>query len=201
MPVIERPVRKGGPSEQGRTFSQGGECLEYKGIRGRGGLDVVGQCEVKGINDHGVGKNGSVNIVPSGVEVILSGESISGSHVSARGDLPDEIKVLKKERPVSLPLREFARVFKIRQILMICEDRDRVRSPLQVLFPFNKGEDNSKEFPIIYVVVSFSRREGLGKVSTGVKVSCLICLHQDGTSSEKGGVGHEGEGASDVRDA
>ena len=76
--------------------------------------------------------------------------------MSARGDFPDEIKVLKKKRPVSLSSREFARVFEIRQILMIGEDRDRVRSPLQVLFPFNKGEDNSKELLIIYVVVSFS---------------------------------------------
>ena len=66
---------------------------------------------------------------------------------------------------------------------MIGEDRDRVRSSLQVLFPLNKGEDNSKEFAIIDVIVLFGRREGLGKVSAGVKVSCLIRLHQDGTSS------------------
>ena len=65
---------------------------------------------------------------------------------------------------------------------MIGEDRDGVRSSLQVLFPFNKGEDNSKEFVIIDVIVSFGQREGLGKVGTGVKVSYLIRLHQDSTS-------------------
>ena len=87
--------------------------------------------------------------------MVSPGESISGPHVSARGDLPDKIKVLKKKRPVGLLSREFARVLEIRQILVIGEDRDRVRSPLQVLFPFNKGEDNSKELVIIDVVVSF----------------------------------------------
>ena len=111
--VIKSPVREGGSSEQGRTVVQGGERLKYKGIRGRGGLDVTGQCEVEGINDHGVRKNGSVSIVPSGVEVISPGESISGSHVGPRGDFPDEIKVLKKEGPASLSSGEFARVFEI----------------------------------------------------------------------------------------
>ena len=91
---------------------------------------MAGQCEVKGVNDHGVGKDGRISIVFSGVEVIPPRESISRSHVSSRGDLPDKIKVLKKKGPVSLPSREFARVFEIRQVLMIGEDRDSVRSPL-----------------------------------------------------------------------
>ena len=138
---------------------------------------MAGQCEVKGVDDHGVGKDGSIGIVLSGVEVVPPRESISRSHVSSRGDLPDDIKVLKKEGPVSLSSREFARVFEIGQVLMIGEDRDRVRSPLQVLFPFSKSEDNSKEFLIIDVVVALGQREGLGKVSTGVKVSCHIRLH------------------------
>ena len=60
------------------------------------------QCKVKGVDDHGVRENGSISIVPSGVEVIPLGESISRSHVSAWGDFPDEVKVLKKEGPASL---------------------------------------------------------------------------------------------------
>ena len=83
---------------------------------------------------------------------------------------------------------------------MIGEDRDGVRSPLQVLLPLSKSKDNSKEFPIIDVVVFLSQREGFGKISTGVKVSCRIGLHQNGTSGQEGGVGHEGKGARDVRD-
>ena len=138
---------------------------------------MSGKHEVKGINDHGVQKDGSMSIVISGIEVIPPRESISRSHVSARGDFPDEIKVLEKEGPASLSSRELARVLEIGQVLMISEDRDRVRSPLQVLFPFSKSKDNSKEFPIIDVVVSLGQRESFGKISTGVKVSCCIRLH------------------------
>ena len=79
--------------------------------------------------------------------------------------------------------------------------RDRVRSSLQVLLPFDESEDDSEELSIIYVVVAFCGGEGFGEVSAGVKVSCFIRLHQDRTGGEEGGVGHEGEGASDVWDA
>ena len=74
---------------------------------------MAGQCEVKGVDDHGVRKDGSISIVLSGVKVIPPRESISRSHVSSRGDSPDKIKILKKKGPTSLPLREFVRVFEI----------------------------------------------------------------------------------------
>ena len=57
---------------------------------------------------------------------------------------------------------------------MVGEDGDGVRSALQVLFPFDKSEDDGEELSIIYVVVAFCRGEGFGKVSTGVKVPCFI---------------------------
>ena len=57
---------------------------------------MTGEREVKRVDDHGVRKDGSISIVPSGVEVIPPGESISGSHVSSWGNFPDEIKVLKE---------------------------------------------------------------------------------------------------------
>ena len=110
--------------------------------------------EVKRVDDHGVRQDGGVGIVSSGVKVISPGESISGSHVGSRGDLPNEIKVLKKERPASLSSREFSRVFEIGQIFVVGEDRDGVRRSLQVLLPFYKSEDNGEELPIVYVVVT-----------------------------------------------
>ena len=83
---------------------------------------------------------------------------------------------------------------------MVGEDGDGVRGSLQVLLPFYKSEDDGEELSIIYVVVALGRGEGLGEVCAGVKVPCFIRLHQDGTSSEEGSVGHEGEGTSDVGD-
>ena len=100
--------------------------------------------------------NRSGSIVLRSVKMIPLRESISRSHMSSRSNLPDDIKVLKKKGPLSLPLREFTRVLEIGQVFMISEDRDRMRSPLQILFPFSKSEDNSKEFLIIDVVVALS---------------------------------------------
>ena len=74
---------------------------------------MTGEHEVKRVDDHGFGQDGSISIVSSGVKVISLGESISGSHVSPRGDFPDEIKVLKKEGPASLSSGEFGRVLEI----------------------------------------------------------------------------------------
>ena len=57
---------------------------------------------------------------------------------------------------------------------MIGEDRDGVRGSLEILFPLNKGEDNGEELSIIYVIVAFGGGKGLGEVSAGVEVACLI---------------------------
>ena len=104
MSIVERPVRERSTSEQGRALVQSGECFKYKGIRGGGGFNVAGECEVKGADDHGFRQDGSISVVTRGVKVIPPGESISGPHVSPRGDLPDEIKVLKMLRFLFPPL-------------------------------------------------------------------------------------------------
>ena len=57
---------------------------------------------------------------------------------------------------------------------MVGEDRDGVRSSLQVLLPFHKGEDDGEKLSIIYVIVAFRCGEGLGKISAGVKVPCFV---------------------------
>ena len=68
-------------------------------------------------------------------------------------------------------------------------------------FPFCQGKDDSKKFPIIDVVVSLHRGEGLGEVSARVEVARGIRLHQNCTSGEKRGVGHERKRARNIRDA
>ena len=135
---------------------------------------MAGQDEVKGIDDHGIRKDRSVDIVLHGVKVILLRESISRSHVCSWGNCPNDVKVLEKEGPASLSLREFTRVLEIGQVFMVSENGDGVRSSMEILFPFCKSEDDSKEFLITDVIVAFGHGEGLGKVGTGVKVSHLI---------------------------
>ena len=51
-------------------------------------------------------------------------KGICRSHLCPRGNLPDDVKILEKEGPVSLVTREFARIFEVGQVLMISEDGD-----------------------------------------------------------------------------
>ena len=117
--------------------------------------------EIKGIDDHGIWEDGSIGIVSSGVQMILPREGISRSHLHPQGDLPNDVKVLEKEGPVSLVMRKLARILEVGQVLMVSEDRDRMGGALQVLFPFCQGKDDGEKLSIIDIIVLFSGREGL----------------------------------------
>ena len=47
----------------------------------------------------------------------------------------------------------------IREIFVICEDLDWKGRPMEIVSPRFQGEDDSKEFAVIDVVVSFSGGE------------------------------------------
>ena len=81
MAIVKRPIRKSGMSEQGRSLIQGCKGFENKGIGGRGGLDMMREGEVKGIDNLRLWEDGSVCVVGSGIQVILSRKGISRSHL------------------------------------------------------------------------------------------------------------------------
>jgi hypothetical protein len=51
---------------------------------------------------------------------------------------------------------------------MVGDDSYRKASSLKVVFPFLQGMDDSQEFLVIDIIVSFSRREGFQQIHTGV---------------------------------
>ena len=63
----------------------------------------------------------------------------------------------------------------------------------EVVVPLFQGLDDRKEFSIVDVVVSFSRRKGGGMISTGVKVSIRVLLHEYSSGSSEGGISHDKE--------
>ena len=88
------------------------------------------QGEIEGIDDHGVQEDRSVYIVHSGVQVVLSGEGIGGSHLHSQGDLPDNVKVLEEKVPAGLEMRELVRILEVGQVLVVGENRDRIQGSL-----------------------------------------------------------------------
>ena len=113
MTIVKQPVHKSGSSEQGRTLIQCCKGPENKGVGGGGRLDVTREGEVKGIDDHRIREDGSVCIIGSGIQVILLRKGISGSHLCSQGNFPDDVKILKKERPTSLAMREFVWILEV----------------------------------------------------------------------------------------
>ena len=54
--------------------------------------------------------------------------------------------------------------------------------------------NDSKEFSVIDVIVSFSWPERLGEIQAGIPISIGICLQEDATGCILGGICGDGEG-------
>ena len=120
------------------------------------------------MDNHWVGNDRGVDIIRGSVNEVTTGEGVSRGHLGTRKNPPDDIKVLEEEGPTGLSLRQFARVFYIREILVVGDDGDRMGGSLDILFPFFQCKDYGKEFMIIDVVVPFGRNKCLGEVGAGV---------------------------------
>ena len=62
---------------------------------------------------------------------------------------------------------------------MISDNSDRMGHALNILTPFSESKDDCKEFPIVDVVVSFSREKSTGEVGARMEIAISICLEQD----------------------
>ena len=83
---------------------------------------------------------------------------------------------------------------------MISDDGDRVRGSLKIVLPFREGEDDSKEFSVVNVIVVLDKGEDLREVGTGIKVTIGIFLHENCASSKERHISHEEEWFRDIRD-
>ena len=68
------------------------------------------------------------------------------------------------------------RVFKVRQVLVVGDDGNRMRCTLNVLTPFGEGKDDCKEFSVIDVVVPFSWEESTGEVGARMEIIIGVSL-------------------------
>ena len=71
-------------------------------------------------------------------------EGVGWGHLGTQEDFPNDVKVLEKQGPASLALRQFVGVFDIGEAFMISDDGDQMGGSLNILFPFLQCEDDSK---------------------------------------------------------
>ena len=81
---------------------------------------------------------------------------------------------------------------------MVSDHSYRVACSLEIVFPFSKGMDHSKEFLVKDVIVTFCSGKSFGEEGTGMQFPIKVCLHKNCPSGCEGGVGHDREGFSGV---
>ena len=76
---------------------------------------------------------------------------------------------------------------------MVGNDRNGVRSALEIMFPLREGEDYCQKFMVVDVIVAFSGGKGLGEVSARMEITVCVLLHKYGTCGEQRCIGYEVE--------
>ena len=84
---------------------------------------------------------------------------------------------------------------------MIGKDLHGEGETMKIVAPRLQGTNDSEEFTVIDVVISFGGGEGLGEVGTGVPISVGISLEKDGARCIFGGVGGDSKGSGEIREA
>ena len=70
-----------------------------------------------------------------------------------------EVKVSEVNEPSCLLAIERLGLAEVGEVLVVCENLYRERRAVEIVMPGLQGADDRKEFSVIDVVVSFSRRE------------------------------------------
>ena len=153
------------------------------------------------MNKKVVGKKSNIGIIRRSIGVGETRKSVGGSHSRARNVSKVKIEVLQEHHPSCLSARQLLWLVEVCEIFMVGEEGYWVDHALEIVSPMIQGVDNSKEFPIINVIISFCRSEHLRKIGTGVKVSVIILLHEDSSTSQEGSISHNDEGTMDIWEA
>ena len=74
-----------------------------------------------------------------------------------------------------LAVVEFLGLMEVCQVFVVSENLDRKQGALEIMLPGPETMDDSKEFSVIDVVVSFHTREQLEEVGIGIPVPIGVC--------------------------
>jgi len=153
----------------------------------------LSQPHIQGMNQNirDRGQHGNSSIVEGDVNLIAAQKCICWTHLRTRTVVPHEVIVLHEHRPPSLLSGEILRRLEVCQVLMICDNGDRVFCASQVLMPLFKCPYDHEKFVIIDVIISLGRSESLQVIGTGVEIPVAILLHQHSTRGNKQSVSYD----------
>ena len=96
-----------------------------------------------------------------------------------------DIIIHKFYDPMDLSAGQLLRVSKISEIVVVSPHNHHKLRSINVATPFAKRANNSHEFPVIHLIVSFSRGHQLRVIGDRVPISIRIFLEKDGASNEE----------------
>ena len=127
------------------------------------------------------------------------GKGVRSSEQFARDMDHLEIKVSEVNQPPHLAAVEHLGLAEIREVLVISEDLNWKGGAMEVVSPRLQGMDDSEEFAVVDVIISFCRGERLGEVGAWVPVPIGIGLEKDGTRCVFRSIGSNGKGGGKIR--
>jgi hypothetical protein len=119
FPFLIEPVRPLGARKERRSFVEGLEGRENKGVRGGGQGDFVCEGSIDGANEEVVGEECEFHVVIGRIDVVAAGEGVSRAHLRTRGMEKVQVKVLQKQILMSLPVGQLVRLPEVREVFMV----------------------------------------------------------------------------------
>ena len=103
----------------------------------------------------------------------------------------DEVETREVFLPTCLTAAKLLRVFEVREVLVICQDSERMGSAFEIVMPFLEGADDGEKLTVINIVVAFGIVERMRHKGDRVPVTICILLAKDCAGREFRGVGFE----------
>ena len=160
----------------------------------------MGEGGVNQVNKEGRREEGDVGVVGvvRGEEVRSAGEGI-GTSEKFTGDMDHfQVEVSKVDEPACLAAVERLGLAKVGKVLVIGEDLYQEGGAMQIVAPGFQGVDDSEEFAIIDIIVSFGGGEGLREVGAWMPIAIGVGLEEDGARRVFRGVHGDREGGREV---
>ena len=160
---LDLPVGQAGTEGERNVLMHGLESLKDKGVAGGGGFNALGEGGVNEVDEKGWREEGDVGVVGvvCGEEVGLAGEGI-GTRKKFAGDMDHfQVKVSEVDEPTCLTAVKRLGLAEIGKILVVGKDLYREWRAMKIMVPGFQGADDSEEFAVVNIVISFGRGERL----------------------------------------
>ena len=140
------------------------EGIEDQRVRSRGRAEFIREGGVNEVDEEFIGEEGDCFIVcvRCGDMIWPARQDVRSTEVFAWNVFECEVKLRQIKQPPSLSTIQVVRLSEVSQVFVVRKDVDRGGGAKEVVEPGVEGSHNSKQLPVIDIVVAFCRAKRLG---------------------------------------